>query len=613
MTLFHTTDPAAIWPHLLPSFTQTMQLAAVIMVAASFVVIGAGLRAVVSRGPLTGVVAGRPQADLLVGWGAVVSLFVLAGCFTDLAFSRVALVLVPWTALSAYWAGRKGALDQAGQWLKIGLLVLPLLAVTASLGPSENDDLSQWLPNLRYLLLVDHFPGLGRPVSDSAFPAYPYATAMVGYLVSLITGQIATTAVDQFNILLLIGLGLLISAQWGDGKPGWRRLALALGMATAFSPTFVARLVLSNYVDCATAVSLAFAVVLIWDLVARDDRPSPPQYLQAAVALAILILAKQANLVLLAASLGGIGLATLPHWRRGPRLGLPLLGAFIVYMAWRHVVSGMGGGEMPIAPFSLWQWHVMPETLANIVHVMLNKSGYFGLAWVMVAGALWWRRENPLVLVFALTFLGFTVFLSWVYLAVYIGYEGRSAASFWRYHTQLGALQMVALAGLLRGLAPKLPLRFTQWGGAALVIVLCLGPIVGIKHVRFDINPSKDHVQAVAQTLTPLIGADARLLVADPLGNGFFTNYVRWFMGFRSPVADGTSVFNPPNDTARIVAAKAISHIYAISSSPELESVLAHAVPPGGTSLFARQADGSWVQVQFWPFQGFARIDDYKY
>lgn len=612
MNPFRQADPAAVWPHVLPDAVHLGQLAALILVAVGFVLIGASLRVVVSRGR-TGD-GGLIEADLLVGWGAVVGLFVLVGSLTDIAFTAVAAAVAIWAVAGGAWAWRQGALAGHGVWLKMLALLIPLLLITATLTPSENDDFSQWLPNLRYLLLVDHFPGLHRPASDSVFPAYPYATALVGYLVSLMTGQLSATAVDHFNVLLLAGLGLLINAQLGEtDKAGWRRLGFSLALATLLCPSFVPRLVLSNYVDCATAVSLAFAATLAWRVTAFDQPPKPALVMQAAVAMAILILAKQANLVLLAASLGGVAVAGLPRVERLFRLAAPLAAAAVAYLAWRHVVAGIGGGEMPMAPFAQWQWGVLPETLSNMGKVMINKSGYFTLGLALVAAAWPLRRSCPMVMVFAIAFLGFTVFLTWVYLAVYIGYEGRSAASFWRYHTQLGGLQMVALAGIMGRFGARVPLRVRRWAGGLVLALLCVGPVAAAKNVRFDINPSKDHVREAVLSMGDWVPAGSKLLVADPLGNGFFNNFVRWYLGFQAPYADGLSVFNPPGSVAGAIAGKGITHIYAISASPELEAVLGRPVPTGGTALFTRGADGGWTQSRFWPFQGFGRIDAYKY
>ena len=144
---------------------------------------------------------------------------------------------------------------------------------------------------------------------------------------------------------------------------------------------------------------------------------------------------------------------------------------------------------------------------------------------------------------------------------------------------------------------------------AALVVV----PVFAAPNIRFDINPSKDHVRDAVIAMSGQIPKDAKLLVADQKGSGFFTNFVRWHLGFQAPVADGTSVFTPDAQLPDVFSRQAFSHVYVISSSPALESILKVQPPSGGTSLFERTADGEWMQKGFWPFVGFDSIDAYKY
>ena len=617
MTGVRLADMALVVPRLVPSVVQVEEFLAFLLVAAALSVIGAALRALAQDGR-----DDLAEADLLVGWSAVAALFVAVGSFTAIPFTAIAFAVAAASIASFGLLRAKNRTMFAPGTMKIFLLLLPVLLLTLSQTASENDDLSQWLPNLRYLLIVDHFPGPGRLLSDSVFPAYPYAIAFVGYLTGKMTGTIPVTAVDRFNLLLLGSLALTVLRVF-NGKElpariGWRAAALALAGVTALNPTFVVRLVLSNYADCATAVILAFTAVLMVRVCEADRPPSKALHLQTLFAIAALALVKQANLVLLAASLGGLLLVWLKNPVRLLRLAPALIGGGLVYLAWRHQVSVIGSGEMPISAFANWQWDVLPTTFSNMLKVVSNKGGYFGLAVALSAVALYQRQSSPpLVLVFVAAFWGFTLFLSWVYLAVYIGYEGRSAASFWRYHTQLGGLQIAAaasLAGLAyrNSIGDRFKVFFSGLGMfvlAALVVV----PVFAAPNIRFDINPSKDHVRDAVIAMSGQIPKDAKLLVADQKGSGFFTNFVRWHLGFQAPVADGTSVFTPDAQLPDVFSRQAFSHVYVISSSPALESILKVQPPSGGTSLFERTADGEWMQKGFWPFVGFDSIDAYKY
>lgn len=621
MTGVRLVEVAAVVPRLIPSAVQVQEFLAFLVVALGFVVIGAALRTLARpRSPLLSSPA-LPEADLLVGWSASLTLFIIAGTVTDIPFTWLADIMGAGALAAGVYLRRTNTPVLAPGMAKMLVLLLPILLVTLSQGPSENDDLAQWLPNLRYLILVDHFPAPGRPISDSVFPSYPYATALVGYLTGKITGSIPVTAVDRFNLLVLASLALLVRRLFtkdnNPAAPGWRACALALTAATLLSPTFVPRLVLSNYVDCATAVAFAFSTVMMVRLTDADTPPSRAAILQTMFVAIALLMAKQANLVLLAAAVGSIVILRLRRPALLVRLIPVLAGTAIAYLAWRHQVAMLGGGEMPIARFSEWQWDILPITLSNMLHVAVNKGGYFGLALILSAVAIVQRKSAPLAVTFALTFWGFTLFLTWVYLAVYIGYEGRSAASFWRYHTQLGGLELAALAVLTGTLWQQHKNRFpgqsAPVAGIVALIVIAAGPVLAAQHLRFDVNPSKDHVQDAVQAMAPLLPDDARLMVADPKGSGFFTAFVRWNLGFHAPVKGDISIFMKNADILASLNAAKISHVYVISSTPELQTALGQDIPTKGTSLFARTADNTWTQIAFWPFDGFDSIEDFKY
>jgi len=604
-----------IWPKIVPSVLQIEEFLAFLLVAAGLTLIGAGIRYVAGDDRRA-----VPEADLLVGWSAVIGLFVGAGVFTGIPFTWVAGLAGICAALAAT-ALRRGKQDFfPADTVKIAFLLMPLFLLTLSQTASENDDIAQWLPNLRYLLIVDHFPAPGLPISDSIFPSYPYALALVGYLVGKITGTLPVTAVDHFNILLLGSFALLLTRIFQGGeRPAndrWRTIGLALAACTLLCPTFVPRLVLSNYADCATAISLAFATILMIRLIESESAPRLASILQATLAVAALVLIKQANLVLLAVALGGIGLVAVKHPRRLLRLAPVLGGGALFYLAWRHQVGKIGGGEMPIAGFDQWQWSVLPDTFSHMLTVVANKGGYFGLALVLSLAAIARFRAAPLAVVFAVSFWGFTAFLTWVYLAVYLGYEGRTAASFWRYNTELGLLQMAAMAamaGTWWQASDRPALRSALRKASAIGLILVVfGPLIALPQLRFDLNPAKDHVRTAAIAMTPLIPRDAKLFVADPMGSGFFTSFVRWHLGFQSPVVDGLSVFNAEGDLPRLLQRDGITHIYVISSSAALEAVLGQAPPPSGTSLFQRDRNGEWTQTGFWPFEGFASIGAFR-
>jgi hypothetical protein len=597
-----------------PDGPQLVQAAALVAVAFGLNMIGAAARR------LTGGGDALPAADLMVGWVAVTALFTLLGSLTTLPFTARAWGVAALATVATGWCVRRRAplLPEGGGRLLV--LLLPLFLVTLSKVPSENDEFSQWLPNLRYLLLVDHFPGAGLPVSDSTFPAYPYTLNFVAYLASRLSGTLADTAVPRFNMLLLGSLALLLLDIFRRGHPtgaaaGWRGVALALLAVTLFSPTFVPNLVLSNYADGATAVSVAFFAVLLLRLV-EAERPGAGLRLQVAAAAAALLMTKQANLVLLVLVLGAVAVT---HLRRPMALvpvAVSLVPAVLLYLAWRHQVASIAGGEMPIPAFSDWQWHQLAETLGSMATVVGNKGGYFGLATVLCGVALHGmvkgrQAGGRLPLVFAAAFSGFTVFLLWVYLAVYTGYEGRSAASFWRYHTQLGGLQLAAAAALLPALLRRLPAdrfgRASAAFGALCLVLAASGPILAWRFVRFDLHPMKAYGRAVMADARAILPADARIAVLDATGSGFMDNFVKWHLGFGRHLVFGISAFNAGGACPKLAATgAAATHLWALSWTAECLDGLGMQLSPGASHLLARRPEGGWVEMRSWPFSGFS-------
>lgn len=247
---------------LLPNAQQSLSLLALMLIALGFTAIG-------------GAIGGRnrlPEADLIVGWAVVAAFFTVFGRLTPVPFT----VLSGLAGLGALASGavlwRRGEpiLDRAGLWMLAALL--PFFVITASMQPSQWDEFSQWLPNARYLVLFDAFPGAGMPPSDSVFPSYPHAIPLLPYLASILSHGYAEGVMPWFNLLLLACAGRLAIRQFrGDGKISLASAAWGSLAVTAIAPTFVPKSVLSTYADTATAVALAFSGILGLRMVERGD------------------------------------------------------------------------------------------------------------------------------------------------------------------------------------------------------------------------------------------------------------------------------------------------------------------------------------------------------
>ena len=579
----------------LPAATQFAALGAVLVIAAAMTLLGRALAG-----------GGAWGAELLVGWAAVAALFTFLGTLTPLDFRWIAaLALLGTLAAIALHRPRL----PAGGWRLLVLLV-PLFVVTASMQATQWDEISQWLPNARYLLETGRFPGIGRPETDSLLPAYPYALPLVTYLASLLSGSFAETAVAQLNLLLLASTALLllrlIALARGNIPVGWSAAALALLATTLLSPSFVPKLVLTAYADTATAVAAAFAAVLGWRLIEDDPgEPRRPLLVGFAASLALLPMLKQSNAGLFLCLLAGLAAACLLA-PRGRAAMLPVvlaaLPAVALHALWRlYVGREIGGGEVAIRAFEQWNWALVPQMVAAMGWVAFQKIGHFGLAAVIVAVALrGLRRPSPqsrLALVFAVAFVLYTLFLAFSYVAAFGAWEAGRAASFWRYSTHLGLL---GVAVAVYALAQAWPL----WAarpvlGAACVLVALLAPVIAAPRLRFDLEPEKLYLREVATDMRSLLGGGARIAVLDPAGDGFDALFLDYLLGSGRQVALSVTGFTAPQAAAALDAARP-THIWIRSTRglPQMPLPVAD-LPANASHLLARQGE-SWLLLRSW-------------
>ncbi len=575
---------------MVPSAAQLLSLAGLLAVALGFTLIGAAL-------------GGRdrlPEADLPVGWAVVAGLFTVAGGVLDVPLTVLAVVSLVMAGGAALVLWRRGEppVDRGG--VTVLLAMLPLLLTTASMQPSQWDEFSQWLPNARYLALFDAFPGPSHPASDSVFPGYPPGVTVVFYLVGRLIGHFTDTVAPWFNLLLLAASArLMVRLFRGDDTVGGGAAWGVLGV-TILATTFVPKLVLSSYADTATAVAVGFSAVLglrLWE-------GGRGRALQFALVFALLPMTKQGNFALM-------GLLVLAldweSWRQGGRwrlswaiLAVALVPAVVATLAWRLHVSG-SGGDMSIRAVSDWQWPLLPEILTSMRHVAAAKGGYFGLGLVMVGLAAWRRPEHRLVPLFAVVFVGYNAFLLFVYLAILGGYESANAASFWRYNTHLGSLQMLVAALLAGGLWRRFGGR--RIGRAAMVVgglAAVVVPFAGQKYIRFDLSPVKLHARATIAEMAGLLPAGARLMVIDAHGTGFFSNYANYHLGFGSHVVSSMTAFNAPAIADQVAKVKP-DFIWVRTQTPAVAAVLGQPLDEAASHLLAREAAG-WRVLKSWPY-----------
>ncbi len=587
-----------------PSAAQCLSLLGLLVVAGGFALIGAAL-------------GGRdrlPEADLLVGWAVVSALLTVGGRILPVPLAALAAVaaLLAVAAGIVLWRRREIPLGRGGAWTLAWLV--PLLAVTASMQPSQWDEFSQWLPNARYLVEFEAFPATYEPLSDSVFPAYPHAVPLVPYLVSRLTGGFAENVVGWFNVMLLACAGrLTVRLFRDDDEGGPAAAAWGLLAVTALSPTFVPKLVLTAYADVATAVAFGFSAVLGLRLTGAGKG----RMLQFAAVFALLPMTKQGNFALMALLLVALAFeaasrgAPLARWLA--RIGALLLPAVLVTLAWRLGVEA-GVGEMRIRPPDAWSWDVLPEMLGSMASVVRSKGGYFGLGLLLTIAAgrdLFRSRssERPTVAVFAIAFVGYNAFLFFVYLAILGGPESATAASFWRYNTHLGILQLfaaAALAGALWRSRPPGPRVGRALAAFACVAVVAV-PFLTIKFLRFDRQPVKVHVRQVIAEMAPLIvPAGAPMVVVDPRGSGFYANYLDYHLGFGRQVVDSINAFTPltPGQLAAALDPGHAFYMWVHTQTPQTAAIIGLDLPGTSSHLLASEG-GRWRLVKSWPFPGY--------
>jgi len=607
---------SALLPALVPSLGQLAAVAALLAVAAGLAAIGAAIRLLAgNRGAIA-------EADLVVGWGAAVALFVGPGVILPVPFTALAALLAVLALLAIIPVVRHREMPLGPGMPRMAALLVPLLALTASMVASEGDDFSHWLPNLRYLLAVDHFPGVGLPPPDSIFPAYPHGTTLVAYLASRLSGVAADTSVGRFNMLLLASLALAALRLFRgeeSGRPGWLASAVALAFVTFLSPTFVPRLALAGYADVSTGVSLAFVALLGLGLVGGNRGQGPAPWLQSALALVALVMTKQSTVALVGLAVVGIAVST---WRRPARLTrlLPALAAAALALAaWRYRVGFLAEGEKTVLPLAEWQWALLPETLRSIGGVIVNKGGYFGAALALCLVALRPPSADAapgrdLVRVFAAAFVGYTLFLVWIYLAVFTDFESRTAASFWRYHTQLGALQIMALAvvagPLWRRHGGRLPKALPTALGLVCLAVVVAGPFAALRAVRFDLQPLKLHIAQAMAELRSDWPAGVPPLIVDPQGSGDMCLLAAYHLGLGPRTSSCVYYFTPPDQAAASLGQAKLA--YAITTNPQVAALTGLTLPDGASHLIARDESGNWRLARSWPFRGFASASEFK-
>lgn len=608
-----------------PSLAQLGGLAAVILVAVGFTALGS-------------LCAGRwriAEGDLIYGWALVSASFTVFGLVGSGGFTALALILGCLALVAAVLTIRRdGRLGPSGA-SRLLLLGLPLLVLGAAMTATQWDELTNWLPNARYLVEYDFYPRSGQPASPSVFPAYPYGLPLVVFFASRLTTVFVENGGSLFNVLLYLSMGLFVArlvAETVQSPPdahtshrfsvplsmGWGLCAFAGLVATALNPTYVSRLVFSNYADAPTAVTVGFAATLAWFMLNAlsdgDDQGARSYAWQSSLALTAAIGLKQVNLVFLIAMMIGLAVVVMRdptiRWvalaRLLPRLIiLPL----VIYLAWRFYVSlHFSGGELSFRPLGGWFIAEIPDILSRMLLVASKKGGYFGIMTIAVILALrvMWRPKTPyhrLLVLVAIMFLAYNGFLLLSYVTVFGKHDALRAGSYWRYNTHLGGVCLIFAAYSLALLWRRYVTRpLPQLTSAFAIVLVLILPLAMGKKLRFDLHPRYAYARTTAIDIAGRLSPSDRLLLIDPIDDGQYLVIMRFWLHGSAVVAGEINSWVKPTEALirKVLSTSRASHAWVYDATPVVLAGLSVPLSPKHSYLLSRKS-GTWMIVARWP------------
>jgi len=555
-----------------------------------------------------------PAVDILVGWGCAAAIQTLVGVMTPLSLGYLNAAFPFVVAGAWWWARRSGASLGLGEFARLWALAAPFILIACSMAPSQWDELSHWLPNARYLLAFDRFPGLAAPNLDSAHAGYPQAMPLVLYGVGSVLSRLGidgwpTGAAPVFNIILLTTAArLVLAVVGGDGKNARvSRAAAALLGVTILCPTFVPKTVLSAYADSGTAVVIAGAGVSLWANVTSSGPIAVGRRLQLAAVLSLGVLLKEDNIAPLAALLAA---GVLWEWRtRGAfipamiRLGIAGIPMLALAAIWHGFAAReIPGGQMSLRPPALWAWEIVPSMAAACLKVFAAKGGYalVSLGLVGVGATRFARPRGPvdgagaLAFLAGATFLGYNLFLAIAYVSVFDPAEGVVAVSFWRYNTHLGLLGVSAAVGLLAAWGWSMPRR----ARVPVVLAALLFPPLGIGAFRFDLRPDIAAMSAAAAEIAAILPPDARIVVVDYRDNGGECELMHFALKTRTKIV--ACVAMGPRDLPLAPALVSANHLWVNGWFPAVTEAVGREFDDRRAHLLRRDPNG-WEEIRAWP------------
>jgi hypothetical protein len=574
----------------------------------------------------------QPGADMLVGAGLAGGVLTVLAVGTRVPLSALMLGIAGLAVVGSLVRRRlPGGL---ATWIALAL-VAPLLVRAATTQATLWDEFWHWLPSAAYAYSHDALARRDLPPSLSQWPAYPQAMPLAIAAASFLARRFLEGAGPVMNVALLAAYGALLAdailavrRREGQSTPALTAMAITTGavaVVLVVNPGLDGEVVLSSYADPATMVMVGALGLLGVELLARlagrsADDPAEIAWRFGFVAAA-LINFKQSNLVLLGLIGAGLGLIALCdrdiRLRRTLSLLPSLLGpAAVVYLAWRwYVATNLPAGEVQMHPFAAWHFSALPSAFASILRYMGETPLFHAGIWLVTAAGLaalpGLRRKGGearwLAVITAIVWLGYNVFLLFVYLAIFSEDEAQLAADYWRYtpHVALLALSspVVALSRV------RFPIHLPT-GAVALVcaVVAFASPVL-----RSDLRTTRAKqwplfVRGVTADLKSLLPPGAVVVIVlgyqiNPYP--FIMRYDLWQFGDPARAIYPTIVWFGEDlaPVEELIAHGEAQYLILHDRDGPIDALAARlGVPsPNGELILLERRNGQWERMKSWP------------
>jgi len=584
--------------------------------------VGLAFLAMALVGRFAGAARAEFETDAMAGWGLLSILMTLWGAATRLSLGIPAAAFLVAALVALLWPRLRPA---GGAWAEVGrlvLLALPILAIMATIQPSQSDIYMNLLPNAAYLSDHGFFPTVDGPASYSFLPVAPYNSQFVPYLGSVLGGGFQGGGLALFTVLLYLAAALLFARlianpEFGTAnRPGWAAIGFGILLVTLLNPGFVPRVAFAGYGEAPVAIALLFAGWLgcraMVAMAAGETRPRA--LVQLALVLVALVNVKQQAIGMLIAFAGAAilvaGYERRIGWRRAVvAFGGSALPALALYAVWRlFVLTRFPEGELKPLPFDEWAWGNLLPIFVSMGKVVIEKITFFACVAVLFVFLERRLRHRQLdatgqaLGLAAATFLLYNGFLVVTYIGHFPGVMSVEAHSYFRYNTHLALLIEFALVVTIRNrLAPWLASRpgLGRKLGIAAIVLALLVPAGFARRLRFDFDMPQPVVQQLARQLAPELKDGDKLALLLP-GD---TNSVDWALStmlhFTPPRRPGLDLkFWDRADPAAFDEAAAGGYDLAFLSCTDDGAM---GLPPHASALLRHGADG-WQAIKIWPY-----------